>query len=100
MNIIGLNNLMISIDNQKNKSNNYQNNTNNWENIVVRINTTTRNNDFNHPLNVFDTSSLSGTGFFIGENLILTCYHVIEGALSINISFKEQNDIQCEIKNI
>jgi S1-C subfamily serine protease len=76
------------------------NNTDNWENIVVRINTTTRNNDFNHPLNMFDTSNISGTGFFIGENLILTCYHVIDGALNINISFKEHNDIQCEIKNI
>ena len=71
-----------------------------WENIVVRISSTVQNNNFNHPLNKFDTSNLSGTGFFIGKNLILTCYHVIEGALSINISYKEMNDILCEIKNV
>jgi len=71
-----------------------------WDDIVVKINSTVQNNNFNHPLNKFDTSNLSGTGFFIDKNLILTCYHVIEGALSIYISYKEINDIQCEIKNI
>lgn len=70
----------------------------NWENIVVRINSIIYNNDFNHPLNKFDTSNISGTGFFIDKNLILTCYHVIEGALSINISYKSLNNIECEIK--
>ena len=72
----------------------------NWENIVVRINSIIYNNDFNHPLNKFDTSNISGTGFFIDKNLILTCYHVIEGALSINISYKSINNIECEIKYI
>jgi len=100
MNIIGLNNLMININKeskiqQTNITDNWK-----WENIVVRISCTVQNNNFNHPLNKFDTSKFSGTGFFIDKNLILTCYHVIEGALSIYISFKEMNDIQCEIKNV
>jgi len=73
---------------------------NNWENIVVRINSTIQNNDFNHPLNKYDTNNISGSGFFISDDLILTCYHVIEGALTIYISFKEINEIQCEIKNV
>ena len=73
---------------------------NNWENIVVKINCTSQNNDFNHPLNKYDTSNITGSGFFIAKNLILTCFHVIEGALNIYISFKETNEIQCEIKNI
>ena len=73
---------------------------NNWENIVVRINSIVQNNDFNHPLNKFDTFSVSGSGFFISKKLILTCYHVIEGSLSIYISFKEMNDIKCKIVNV
>lgn len=73
---------------------------NNWENIVVRINSIVQNNDFNHPLNKFDTFNVSGSGFFISKKLILTCYHVIEGSLSVYISFKEMNDIKCEIINV
>jgi hypothetical protein len=71
-----------------------------WEKIVVKIVSTIQNNDFNHPLNRFDVSNISGTGFFIGKNLILTCYHVVEGAVNINISYGEKNNILCEIKNI
>ena len=73
---------------------------NNWENIVVRIHSIVQNNDFNHPLNKFDTFNASGSGFFISKKLILTCYHVIEGSLSIYISFKDKNDIKCEIINV
>ena len=65
---------------------------NNWDNIVVRINSTIQNNDFNHPLNKYDTNNISGSGFFISDDLILTCYHVIEGALTIYISFKESKE--------
>ena len=71
-----------------------------WEQIVVKITSTIENNDFNHPLNIFDTFSASGTGFFIGKNFILTCYHVIEGALTINISYKQTKDILCEVVHI
>jgi len=76
------------------------NSTIKWENIVVKINCTTQDNNFSHPLNTFSTSNISGTGFFIGDNLILTCYHVINGAITINISYKQMDDILCEIKNI
>ena len=71
-----------------------------WENVVVKITCTKQNNDFNHPLNTFDTSKINGTGFFINKNLILTCYHVIDGAININISYNQTKDILCEIKNI
>jgi serine protease Do len=71
-----------------------------WENVVVKITTTIQNNDFNHPLNKFDTLNISGTGFFIAKNLILTCYHVIEGAININISYKQRDDILCKIVNL
>ena len=71
-----------------------------WENIVVKIISTVQYNDFNHPLNRFDVYNISGTGFFIGKNLILTCYHVVEGAVIINISYDQNKDILCEIKNI
>lgn len=71
-----------------------------WEKIVVKIISTIQNNDFNHPLNRYDVNNISGTGFFIGKNLILTCYHVVEGAVNINISYGEKNNILCEIKNI
>ena len=71
-----------------------------WENVVVKIISTIQNNDFNHPLNRYDTSNLTGTGFFIGKNLILTCYHVVEGAVNINISYDQKDNIQCELKNV
>jgi S1-C subfamily serine protease len=71
-----------------------------WENVVVKISSTIEDNNFNHPLNRFETSNISGTGFFIEKNLILTCYHVVAGALTINISYDHKNNILCEIKNI
>ncbi len=42
-----------------------------WNNIVVKILCTIQNNDFNHPLNNFDTYNISGTGFFINKYEIL-----------------------------
>ena len=71
-----------------------------WDNIVVKILSTIQNNDFNHPLNNFDTYNISGTGFFINKYQILTCYHVVEGAVSINILYNEMNEILCNIKYI
>lgn len=74
--------------------------TSNWDKVIVKIIATVMNPNFNHPDSNHDTSKISGTGFFIEKNLILTCYHVIEGAITINISYKQKDDILCEIKNV
>lgn len=70
------------------------------QDCVVKINTIIHNNDFNHPLDEFNTSNISGTGFFINNKLILTCYHVIEGARRINIDYKNINNLECKIKKV
>lgn len=102
MDIFESNNLIIKIQSKLSSLTNTSDSLKDWgwEHVVVKITTTTQYNDFNHPLNKFDTSIISGTGFFIAKNLILTCYHVIEGAININISYKQQDDILCEIKNV
>lgn len=57
----------------------------NFENHVVHITTQQKNDDLNHPLNNFNNSKSSGTGFYIGHGIILTCYHVIENSLKISV---------------
>lgn len=55
----------------------------NFETYVVHITTQKKEDDLNHPLNNFSNSKSSGTGFYIGHGIILTCYHVIENSLKI-----------------
>jgi S1-C subfamily serine protease len=71
-----------------------------WDNYVVKLNVKSKVIDFNHPLNVYETQNTSGTGFFINKKEILTCYHVVSGAINIDILFKQTNSIQGKIKHI
>ena len=57
----------------------------NFANYIVKINVKQNNIDFNSPLNLNNIESVSGTGFFIDKNLIITCYHVIKYSLNIEI---------------
>ena len=72
----------------------------NFENSVVKIICNIRKNDFSNPLNTFSIISGSGTGFFITKKLILTCFHVINGAHSIEINYKDKINILAKIKHI
>lgn len=72
----------------------------NWENYVVKLNVKSKVIDFNHPLNIYETRNTSGTGFFISNNQILTCYHVVSGAVNIEVLYKQTNSYQGIIKHI
>jgi hypothetical protein len=72
----------------------------NWENSVVKLNVKARIIDYNHPLNIYNTESFTGTGFFISNQLILTCYHVVENAINIDVLYKQTINIGGKIKNI
>lgn len=72
----------------------------NWENSVVKLNVKARIIDYNHPLNIYNTESFTGTGFFISNRLILTCYHVVENAINIDVLYKQTINIGGKIKNI
>ncbi len=72
----------------------------NWENCVVKINVKLSEIDFNHPLNVFNTITATGTGFFISKKQVLTCYHVVKNAINIDILYKQTNNISGTIKYI
>ena len=72
----------------------------NWENSVVKINIKSRNIYYSHPLNTFNITDTSGTGFFISNNLILTCYHVVKNAINIEILYKNTYFIKGTIKHI
>jgi len=60
----------------------------NWDDVVVKLNVTSLNIDLNNPLNINDHDNSSGTGFFLSKKLILTCYHVVKFALSIEVIYK------------
>lgn len=72
----------------------------NFENSIVKIICNARITDFNNPLNTFGISNGTGTGFFISKKLILTCFHVINGANNIEINYKDNINIPAKIKNI
>ncbi len=71
-----------------------------WDNYVVKLNVKSKVTDFNHPLNIYETQNSSGTGFFISPNQILTCFHVVSGAVNIEIIFKQTNSFNGKIKYI
>jgi S1-C subfamily serine protease len=70
------------------------------EDIVVKIKVKTNNIDYNHPLNIYDTSTSTGTGFFITNKLILTCYHVISNGINIEVIYKQTNIYNAKVKYI
>ncbi len=72
----------------------------NWEKSVVKINVKSRKIYYSNPLNTYNIFETSGTGFFITKNLILTCYHVIENSVIIDILYKNSNEIKANIKHI
>jgi hypothetical protein len=61
----------------------------NFQDFIVKINVKSKINQFNKDINNFNLESSSGTGFFIKDDLVLTCYHVIENAIKIEIIFKQ-----------
>jgi S1-C subfamily serine protease len=71
-----------------------------WDNYVVKLNVKSKVTDFNHPLNIYETQNSSGTGFFISPKQILTCFHVVSGAVNIEILFKQTNSFNGKIKYI
>jgi S1-C subfamily serine protease len=80
----------------KNLNENYQNII---EKSVVQIYSQKIEIDLNHPLNIFKTSQSTGTGFFIANNEILTCYHVVNNSLDIKINLGK-NECKAKIKYI
>lgn len=76
----------------------------NYEKSVVKITVQRIVIDLNHPLNLFDNESVSGSGVFIEKGLILTCYHVIKDALEILVHvYKNELDkskIKAKVKHI
>jgi len=72
----------------------------NWEKSVVKINVKSRKIYYSNPLNTFNIFETSGTGFFITKKLILTCYHVIENSVIIDIFYKNTNEVKATIKHI
>ena len=71
-----------------------------WNNYVVKLNVKSKEYDFNHPLNTFNTMASSGTGFFISNRLILTCYHVVKYAINIEVVYKQSTNVNATIKHI
>jgi S1-C subfamily serine protease len=60
----------------------------NFDNSIVKIEVIINNLDLNNPLNNYNIENVSGSGFFISNNLIITCYHVVKYAVKINIIYK------------
>jgi S1-C subfamily serine protease len=71
-----------------------------WENSIVKIKVKSIEVDFSHPLNEYGTENSSGTGFFIKDNLILTCYHVVKYSVDIEVIYNYKNNSRAKIKYI
>lgn len=61
----------------------------NFQDFIVKINVKSKINQFNKEVNNFNLENGSGTGFFIKDDLVLTCYHVVKYAVKIEIIFKQ-----------
>jgi S1-C subfamily serine protease len=72
----------------------------NFENYIVKLNVKSVDYDFNHPLNLFSNSESSGTGFFITNSLILTCYHVVKASVNITVLYKQTEEFNGIVKHI
>jgi hypothetical protein len=69
-------------------------------NFIVKINVILNEFDYNNPNNNNNYKKSSGSGFFFDKdmpNLILTCYHVIQDAIDIKISFNSFYDINAKV---
>lgn len=64
----------------------------NYENYIVHIFVQKKDIDLNNPLNTFANSKVSGTGFYIDKGLILTCYHVVQNNLKIQVTVNKNSE--------
>lgn len=72
-------------------------------NFVVKISVVSNSMNLITPTNTQNFSRGSGTGFFFNikhPKLILTCYHVIEDAVQIFVTFNDQHNIPVKVKYI
>ena len=60
---------------------------------VVKINVIQKEIDLNMPSSNYFASS-SGTGFFVNNHYILTCYHVVKNNFQIEISLNTDSNLK------
>ena len=89
-------------DDFKCKIENYKKTTTQFNNFnfVVKINVVANPFNYNNPNNDKNYDESSGTGFFFDikqPKLILTCYHVIESAIDIQVTFNDMYGINARV---
>lgn len=68
------------------------------KNLVVRIKVKKQSISYNNPLNKTKLKNSSGTGFFLTNNYIITCYHVIEDSVFIYINHEKTDKEKIKVK--